>query len=175
MREEDMEAMRAVYSINGILSSASFVIDGTAFTTSRVSESFDGVHYPHQVYDGGAQILFQSLDWLLPKNYSKTSTTPKDIGTMPNAVFGILLLALIGIGLVLFDGFLGFSYLACLFVKGVKPCDVYNDVSSEHAKPRSVQQRLKGSDSCTQTRPKKSPSSTVGDDSIDNEIAALLR
>ena len=173
MREEDMEAMRAVYSLNGILSSASFVIDGTAFTASRVSESFDGVHYPHQVYDGGAQIFFQSLDWLLPQN-SETITTPKDISTMPNTVLGILLLALIGIGLVLFDGFLGFSYLACFFVKGVKPRDVYDDVSSEHAKRRRDKQRLKGSNSCMQTRPKMSTSSRVGDDNMDNEIAALL-
>eukprot|EP00956_Cyclotella_meneghiniana_P000928 scaffold1110_cov78-Cyclotella_meneghiniana.AAC.1 len=155
MREEDMEAMRAVYSLNGILSSASFVIDGTAFTASRVSESFDGVHYPHQVYDGGAQILFQSLDWLLPQN-SETITTPKDISTMPNTVFGILLLALIGIGL------------------GVKPRDVYDDVSSEHAKRRRDKQRLKGSNSCMQTRPKMSTSSRVGNDNMDNEIAALL-
>lgn len=48
MREEDMEAMRAVYAENGILASSSFVIDGPAFTSSRVAESYDGVHYPIQ-------------------------------------------------------------------------------------------------------------------------------
>ena len=48
MREEDMEALRAVYARNGILSSSSFVIDGPAFTRSRVAESYDGVHYPIQ-------------------------------------------------------------------------------------------------------------------------------
>jgi len=126
MREEDMEAMRAVYAHNGILSSSSFVIDGPAFTSSRVSESYDGVHYPIQVYSGGAQILFNALDWLLPPGIIEPVTPPK-IGKMANPMLGAVMLVLVTIGLVCFDGFLGFSYLASLFVKGVMPHQLYEE------------------------------------------------
>ena len=112
----------------GIVSSASFVIDDTAFTASRVAESFDDVHYPHDIYDAGAQILFQSMDWLLPDNHTTISFT-REVGSMSNAAYGLLLLSLLAIGIINHDGFLGFSYLACLFVKGVKPSDLHSDLN----------------------------------------------
>ena len=120
MREEDLEAMRAVYARNGILSSSSFVIDGPAFTSSRVAESYDGVHYPISVYDAGAQILFNALDWLLPPPVAPYLTPPK-VGKMANPLLGLVMLILITTSLVGFDGFLGFSFLASFFVKGVFP------------------------------------------------------
>lgn len=120
MREEDLEAMRAVYARNGILSSSSFVIDGPAFTSSRVAESYDGVHYPISVYDAGAQILFNALDWLLPPPVIPYFTPPK-VGKMANPLLGLVMLILITTGLVGFDGFLGFSFLASFFVRGVFP------------------------------------------------------
>jgi len=120
MREEDMEAMRAVYARNGILSSSSFVIDGPAFTSSRASEIYDGVHYPIDVYSAGAQILFNSLDWLLPPDFEEPVIPPR-IGKMANPLLGLMMLILVVIGLVSFDGFLGFSYLASLFASGVMP------------------------------------------------------
>lgn len=129
MREEDMEAMRAVYARNGILSSSSFVVDGPAFTSSRVSESYDGVHYPIQVYSAGAQILFNALDWLLPPGIEDPVIPPR-VGKMANPKLGALMLVLVTIGLVCFDGFLGFSYLASLFVKGVGPHDLYEEAFS---------------------------------------------
>ena len=151
------------------------MIDGPAFTASRVSESFDGVHYPHQVYDGGAQILFQSLDWLLPDPLDPFTVSPKEVGTMSNASFGILLLALLSIGLATFDGFLGFSYLACLFVKGVRPCDLSADATSEDWKKRKED----GVALCTRnsnfTKSEHFPARKSGDRSVDDEIAALLR
>ena len=107
MREEDMEAMRTAYSRNGILNSASFVIDGPSFTRSRVSESSDGVHYPIQVYSAGAQILFNALDWLLPPG-DVVHVVPPRIGKMANPKLGLGMLLLVLIGLFCFDGFLGF-------------------------------------------------------------------
>jgi hypothetical protein len=129
MREEDMEEMRAAYSRNGIISSSSFVIDGTAFTRSRVSESHDGVHYPLQVYSAGAQILFNALDWLLPPGAVEPAGSPR-IGKMANPMFGFGMLLLVVLGLFCFDGFLGFSYLASLFVDGVLPCQLYEEAYS---------------------------------------------
>lgn len=134
MREEDMEAMRAVYASNGILSSSSFVIDGPSFTSSRVAESYDGVHYPIQVYDAGAQILFNALDWLLPPGINDPVTPPK-VGKMANPKLGLSMLILVAIGLVFFDGFLGFSYLAVPFVRGIIPHDLHEEAfSSLHKK-----------------------------------------
>jgi hypothetical protein len=129
MREEDMENMRWVYARSGILSASSFVIDGPAFTSSRVSESYDGVHYPPQVYSAGAQILFNALDWLLPPGIVEPMTPPR-IGKMANPTLGAVMLILVIIGLVGFDGFLGFSYLASLFAKGVMPHQLYDEAFS---------------------------------------------
>jgi hypothetical protein len=126
MREEDMESMRWVYARSGILSSSSFVIDGPVFTSSRVSESYDGVHYPPQVYSAGAQILFNALDWLLPPGIVEPVSPPR-IGKMANPMLGIAMLVLVIIGLVGCDGFLGFSYLASLFVKGAMPHQLYDE------------------------------------------------
>lgn len=126
MREEDMEAMRAVYSRNGILSSSSFVIDGPAFTSSRVGESYDGVHYPIQVYSAGAQILFNALDWLLPPGYDEQRMPPR-VGKMADPVLGFFMIVLVLIGLVGFDSFLGFSYLSSLFVRNIMPMDLYEE------------------------------------------------
>ena len=109
----------------GILSSASFVIDGPAFSKERVSESFDGVHYPNDVYDAGAQIFANALDWLLPVKKLSEPFTPPEPGKMANPFLGLMMLCLSFIGLIFFDGFFGFSYLAGIFVKGVLPSDLY--------------------------------------------------
>ncbi|KAL7554372.1 hypothetical protein ACHAWF_017824 [Thalassiosira exigua] len=185
MREEDMEAMRAVYARNGILSSSSFVIDGPAFTSSRVAESYDGVHYPIQVYDAGAQILFNALDWLLPPGIEDPITPPR-VGKMANPKLGVVMLVLVTIGLVCFDGFLGFSYLASLFVKGVAPHDLHEEAfSALHKKIGLASSDVLGSPprpsagsgghrqlvsthgTVVRSRVKSTPS-------VDEEIAALL-
>lgn len=129
MREEDMEAMRAVYARNGVLGASSFVIDGPAFTASRVSESFDGVHYPPQVYDAGAQILMNALDWLLQPRELEPLKAPQT-GKMSNPTLGFMMIVLVGIGLLAFDGFLGFTYLASAFVKGLKPHELCRELHS---------------------------------------------
>ncbi|KAL7542583.1 hypothetical protein ACHAXR_012101 [Thalassiosira sp. AJA248-18] len=186
MREEDMEAMRAVYAHNGILSSSSFVIDGPAFTNSRVAESYDGVHYPIQVYDAGAQILFNALDWLLPPGMEDPVTPPR-IGKMANPMLGLLMLVLVTIGLVCFDGFLGFSYLASIFVKGVSPHDLYEEAFSVLHKQIGVPspdefgsppETSDGQQHNTRSRKKKSKSrrskSKPSSGDVDEEIAALI-
>mmetsp|Transcript_16399 Transcript_16399/g.24577 ORF Transcript_16399/g.24577 Transcript_16399/m.24577 type:complete len:982 (-) Transcript_16399:121-3066(-) len=130
MTEEDMADMRSVYEKAEILSSSSFVIDGPAFSKERVNESYDGVHYPNDVYTAGAQILANALDWLLPemtddKSSSTEPFTAPEPGKMANPFLGLMMLCLSFIGLFFFDGFLGFSYLAGIFVKGVLPSDLY--------------------------------------------------
>ena len=196
MREEDMEAMRAVYARNGILSSSSFVIDGPAFTSSRVKESFDGVHYPIQVYSAGAQILFNALDWLLPLANEDRGVPPR-VGKMANPKLGLVMLILVTIGLVFFDSFLGFSLLASLFVKGVLPIELYNEAftalhkrigvstpqepdDDEHhgddhsysSSSRSSMSRSGSSGSFSETSYSQSDTKSSG--SVNQEIAALL-
>lgn len=184
MREEDMEAMRAVYSNNGILSSSSFVIDGPAFTSSRVSESYDGVHYPIDVYSAGAQILFNALDWLLPPGITEPVVPPR-IGKLANPVLGLMMLILVAIGLVAFDGFLGFSYLASLFVSDIMPKQLEEEAYSALHKQIGVsgggsyhsssggggggRRRLE------LVKPRNSMNKSKRDSgSVDEEIAALL-
>ena len=186
MREEDMEAMRAVYARNNILSSSSFVIDGPTFTTSRVSESYDGVHYPIDVYSAGAQILFNAMDWLLPPTGIEDPVVPPRIGKMANPMLGLMMLVLVAIGLVAFDGFLGFSYLASLFASGVMPYQLHDEAFAIlHKKIGYVGGRNESSSSSSSrrkielTKPRGSSSSKSSRRSgksrdVDDEIAALL-
>jgi hypothetical protein len=125
MTEKDMDEMRERYESFGILSSSSFVVHGERFSRDRVLESYDGVHYPHYVYDAGAQILANALDWIfLDQNAVEPFTAPEP-GRMANPFLGTMMLCLCFIGLVFFDGFLGFSYVSCIFVKGLLPSDLY--------------------------------------------------
>lgn len=127
MREEDMEEMRGAYAAAGVLSASSFVLDGPAFTADRVAESYDGVHYPPHVYDAGAQILANAMDWLLPERVDDELFVPPTPGKMANPFLGLMMLCFVFIGLMFFDGFMGFSYLASLFVRGVMPNDLYEE------------------------------------------------
>jgi len=120
--------------------------------------------------------LFQALDWLLPENTDGIISPPK-VGKMSNPTFGIIILTFVAIGLVSFDGFLGFSYLATFFVKGVKPCDLYDDASSESAVGEQQSLVLKRYHGQIKTR-QPSPflaSRRTHNENVDDEIAALLR
>lgn len=119
--------------------------------------------------------MFQALDWLLPENPDDIVTPPK-VGKMSNPTFGIIILTFVTIGLVSFDGFLGFSYLATFFVKGVKPCDLFEDASSESAVAEQQSQVLKRNHGQTKTRqPPFLSSRRTHNENVDDEIAALLR
>jgi len=130
MTEVDMVDMRSVYETLGVLGAASFVIDGTAYSKERVDESYDGVHYPQDVYDAGAQILANAFDWLLPDLEVIEKFTAPEPGKMAKPFLGVMMLCLCFIGLFFFDGFFGFSYLACLFIKGLLPTDLFLEAFS---------------------------------------------
>ena len=151
MTETDMADMRRVYEDAGIISTSSFVIDGPAFSRERVSESYDGVHYPHDVYDAGAQIFANALDWLIEVKDDPTETfTAPEPGKMANPMLGLMMLCLSFIGLMFFDGFFGFSYLAGIFVKGVLPSDLYLEaftILHESLKLPSITTTFSSSDS----------------------------
>ncbi|KAL7448836.1 hypothetical protein ACHAWC_000966 [Mediolabrus comicus] len=172
---EDMEARRASYAENGVLDASSFVIDGPAFTASRVSESFDGVHYPPQIYDAGAQILFNSLDWLLKPPELETMTPPR-IGKMSNPILGFMMLVLVCIGLFSFDGFLGFTYLASAFVKGLKPHELNREAfhssgTSDKEQDNLLRSRLAKSKAL---KGKRAPPKAKTSGNLDAEMSALL-
>ena len=123
-----MEQFRVLYRDAGIHDAVSFVLDGTSFTIDRVKESYDGVHYPLSVYDGGAQILANAMDWLLLErdNVEDPFTAPK-IGSMDNPYLGTTMLIFVLFGILYVDGFMGISYIAALVVRSVAPCGLYDE------------------------------------------------
>lgn len=127
MSEEGLQEMRQLYAQLGVLASVSFVLDGQSFTQERVDESYDGIHYPPQIYDAGAQILANAMDWVLPTRYEIALFYPPEPGTMANMSLGLMMFCFAVIGLFFFDAFLGFSYLASVFVNDVMPGDLYEE------------------------------------------------
>ncbi len=115
MSENNVQEIRQMHEELGINNAAAFVLDGYALTKDQVHRSYDGIHYPLQVYDAGAQILVNSLDWLLPGKGRLPSVNPSfkpRPGSMSNPTLGLVVMCCILIGLFFFDGYLGFSYLA---------------------------------------------------------------
>jgi hypothetical protein len=131
MTEDDMNDMRNIYEQLGVTQAASFVLNGPSFSEGRVKESFDGVHYPPDVYSAGAQIFANALDWLLPTQQGDEKLVPPEPGKMARPFLGCIMLCLCFIGLFCFDGFLGFSYAACFIVKDVLPNDLYLEAFSK--------------------------------------------
>jgi len=189
MNENEMANMRVVYQTKGVVPAASFVLDGPSYTKDRVKESYDGVHYPLSVYDAGAQILFNAFDWLLPEKDTSDPFQPKKIGLMANPYLGMMMLSFVLIGLVFFDGFMGFFYLASIFVSGVMPNDLYEEAfSALHKKMKlpaietSSSSRAKSSSATVASRSTmddaRSLASSINGQSerssVDEEIAALL-
>jgi N-acetylneuraminate 9-O-acetyltransferase len=127
IREEQVEEIRALYRSKNVNEAASFVLDGPAFTKDRVLESYDGVHYPFAVYEAGAQILLNAEDWLLPDKDTSDPFTPPQPGKMADPILGVMMLCFVAMGLFFFDGFMGVSYLASLFVPAVTPALLYEE------------------------------------------------
>jgi hypothetical protein len=130
IREDQMAEFRLMYQDKGVLAASSFVLDGPSFTHDRVSESYDGVHYPLSVYDGGAQMLANAFDWLLPENteisVQEATMTPLP-GSMHNPWLGLIMLCFVFVGLFFFDGFMGISYVAAVFVPSLVPAGLYEE------------------------------------------------
>ena len=134
------------------------------------------------VYDAGAQILFNALDWLLPPGIVEPVTPPR-VGKMANPILGMVMLLLVTIGLVFSDGFLGFSYLASLFVKGVMPHNLHDEAFSalhkkigQHASVAgSPPESSSGQRQLASTRGKNARvKNNVRSGNVDVEIADLL-
>ena len=120
LREDQMVELRSLYKKNGIHDAADFVFDGTTFTKERVAYSYDGVHYPLEIYDAGAQIILNSFDWLLPldedQGLTSSSQTNARPGSMAHPLYGLVVIFFIAICLLLMDAFGGLSYLASLLL-----------------------------------------------------------
>ena len=130
IQEKQMAEVRELYKAKNVLESASFVLDGPAFTSARVLESYDGVHYPFVVYEAGSQILLNSMDWVLPKRDTSDPFVANHPGIMADPVLGAMILCFAVMGLFFFDGFMGVSYLASLFVPSVTPSVLYDEAFS---------------------------------------------
>ena len=130
MKEAQLEEFRKMQDAFGVTKAATFVLDGRAFTKERIGESYDGVHYPPAVYDGGVQILANSFDWILPTlppSRKAPRPPPNQPGKMANPYLGLFILFISFIGLFLFDGFMGFSLLAGFFAKNCWTCMLYEE------------------------------------------------
>jgi hypothetical protein len=127
IKEVDIAAVRELFKDAGIHKVSSFVLDGPSYTADRVTESYDGVHYPLSVYDGGAQILANAMDWLLPERDTSDPFTAPRPGKMAKPFYGLVMLAFVLVGLLFFDGFLGASYLAALFVPSIMPSRLFEE------------------------------------------------
>lgn len=131
IKEHQIEEIRQLYRNKKVNDAASFVLDGQAFSEGRSSESYDGVHYPFEVYEAGAQILFNAEDWLLPDRDTSDPFTPPHPGKMADPILGGMMLCFIVMGLFFFDGFMGVSYLASLFVPAVTPSVLWEEAFSQ--------------------------------------------
>lgn len=169
INESEMEVMRELQVKEGVLNSASFIVDGPAFTESRVSESFDGVHYPHQVYSAGAQILANAADWLLPVPVKDKLKPPKRPGAMAHPQLGMFIVVVAFLGIIGFDGFVGFSYLAAIFVPSVAPARLYYEAFSDLHRRKKLPsvERMESAASST-------PRITSGSHDFDEEEAVNL-
>lgn len=127
MKEEDIEEMRKLYSSLGIERASSFVLDGPSYTRECTSDSHDGVHYPPHIYDAGVQILANAMDWVLPEYNHPDTLSPPACGNYSSTALGFMMLGFLVCGLFLFDGFLGFSYLANLVTRGIMPSELYDE------------------------------------------------
>jgi len=130
IREDQMAELRTLYKVAGIYESSSFVLDGPSFTRDRVAESYDGVHYPLTVYDAGAQILANAIDWLLPEKDILDPFSPRRPGAMANPFLGLMMLGFVFVSVFFFDGFVGLSYLAAIFAPCMAPMKLYEEAFS---------------------------------------------
>jgi hypothetical protein len=129
LREDQMVLLRQLYKDNGIHDAAHFIFEGSSFTKDRVGDSYDGVHYPLEVYDAGAQIILNSFDWLLPP-LEQPSTSAPPPGSMAHPPLGFLTLILVCVAIFSLDSFLGISYLASLFAPGLLLSKLYQEAYS---------------------------------------------
>ena len=202
MSEDNVQEIRQMQEELGINSAAAFVLDGFALTKEQVHRSYDGVHYPPQIYDAGAQILINALDWLLPTTgrfYPINASFKPRPGSMSNPVLGLMVLCCILIGLFFFDGYLGFSYLApavlqpsasplpgrvALFYSSKEeqsrhsfvPQDVFNEVCKAYEKrPKKRRDKIPRSELPTSSRGGSANSTTSSRSSLRDDVSGTSR
>jgi len=173
IKEAQLAEIRALYGDSGVLDAATFVLDGPSFTTRRVAESHDGVHYPLSVYDAGSQILANAFDWLLSDKEINDPFSPKQPGSMAKPFLGLMVLGFSFMALFLFDGFLGASYIAAIFVPSVMPIRLYHDgFSALHQRlnlpPITANNSLSGGNAVDDHASVAGSSKSKGSDHIDD-------
>jgi hypothetical protein len=129
MSEERLAEMRQLYEDMGVTSSASFVLEGPGFTCGRVNESYDGIHFPNDVYDAGVQVLANAFTWLIEIDASALDIGANRSSSQSNPYLGLMMLSFAMVALFFFDGYFGFSFLAQVFVTKdkVSPPDLYQE------------------------------------------------
>jgi hypothetical protein len=117
INEMAISEARKMYARLEVEASVDFVLDGPSYTEGCVADSWDGIQYPLRVYDVGVQVVANALDWLIPRNIIVESFKPPKTGQLGNPFLGLMMICFGLMGLIFYDGYLGFSYLASLFVR----------------------------------------------------------
>ena len=122
MGESSMEEIRSIYEDSGVNNAATFVLEGHTFTQGQAHLSYDGINYPPRIYDVGAQIMMNALDWIYPeirlnsKHLIDDSFEPRT-GAMANQYLGLMVLSLFVIGIFFNDAFFGLFYVSSIIVR----------------------------------------------------------
>lgn len=98
MSEESLEETRLMYRELGVEEAADFVLDSPLFTKDRVDESFDGIDYPADVYDGGLQVLANAFDLILESSSDESDILP-DVTIAINSYLSAQVFLFVCIGL----------------------------------------------------------------------------
>lgn len=98
-----------------------FVLEGHTFTKDQVHQSHDGIHYPARIYDVGAQIMMNALDWIfqdiqMKNKYLIDTSFEPQTGSMANRYLGLMVLSLFMIGLFFHDVYFGLFYISSMIV-----------------------------------------------------------
>ena len=99
MNEESLEETRLLFRELGVEEAADFVLDGPLFTKDRYGESFDGIDFPADVYDGGLQVLANAFDWILESSSDESSDALPDVTITTNSYLNAQLFLFVCIGL----------------------------------------------------------------------------
>ncbi|GMI46753.1 hypothetical protein TrCOL_g1699 [Triparma columacea] len=132
MTEEQIAVYRAYQRSILAHESWDLVFDTSLVTSPKAADSYDGVHYPRQVYDVFAQIIIQGFDWALPtRKLNDPIFVPNEPGKMANPALGFFMLFLALVGLFTFDGYMGFALVPSLIVGGPNSHSLWEEAFGE--------------------------------------------
>ncbi|KAG5180755.1 10 TM acyl transferase domain found in Cas1p-domain-containing protein [Tribonema minus] len=117
LKEEKLAKYRAAAEQSSVMDGVSAVLDGFAITAPRMVDSYDGVHYSDYMYDTMVQLVYNIAEhygWgsaaAKPADAAKPRPpVQKHIGSMGNALLGLMVVALAVIMIFSMDAYHGLA------------------------------------------------------------------